>query len=129
MNFDIIIDILSISGPLGIFKIVFPFFVWVIGYIGFTDMLVSAMVLFCVAIMCMMSALLFYHVRNMFCGQITTERTHHIFKYNLGWKENVKAVFGKRWRYVWISPWIPSELPGDGLEFPVFGQVEHPKDI
>lgn len=123
------IDIFAKSGPLGIFKIVFPFLVWVLGYLEFGEMLLSGMVLFCIAVMGMMSALLFYHARNMFFGQITTERTHHNFKYNLGWKENLRFLLGKRWKIVWLSPWIPSELPGDGLEFPVFGDLKHTKHI
>lgn len=129
LNFEVVLEVLGTSGPLGIFKIVFPFLVWVLGYINATEMLLSGMVLFCMAVMCMMSALLFYHVRNMYFGQITTERTHKNFKYNLGWKENIKSVLGESWRYAWISPLIPSPLPGDGLVFPVFGQQEQRKDI
>ena len=130
LNFELVMEVFAINGPLGAFKIVFPFLVWVLGFeIGLSGMLLSGMILFCMAVMCMMSVLLFYHVRNMYYGQITTERSHNNFKYNLGWKENFRYVLGQRWKFAWISPWIPSQLPGDGLEFPVFGQVQHAKEI
>ena len=72
---------------------------------------------------------MFFHLQNVCHGQITYERTHKIFKYNIGWKENFKAVFGKNWKFAWISPGIPSKLPGDGLKFPIAGVYESPKDV
>ncbi|WAR31461.1 ZDH24-like protein [Mya arenaria] len=129
MNVNIVIRVFAETGPLAIVKIIFPFLVWVFGYIDFGEMLLSAMLLFCMAVTMMVSALLFYHARNMMCGQITTERTHHITKYDLGWPRNVQAVMGKNWSVAWLSPWIPSPLPGDGCDFPVVGEYENPKDI
>ncbi|XP_052219483.1 probable palmitoyltransferase ZDHHC24 [Dreissena polymorpha] len=129
LNFSIVLRVFAETGPLAIFKILLPFLVWVLRYISYGEMLLSAMLLFCMATLMMVSALLFYHVRNMFCGQITTERTHQVFKYDLGWERNVKAVFGKNWKFAWLCTWIPSSLPGDGCEFPVHSEYENPKDV
>lgn len=129
-NMDAAWEILTSTWfPLSLFKLIFPFFAWVVGLTTFSDMLLAAMVLFCMAVMCAVSALLFYHLRNLYYGQITHENSHKIFKYNLGWKQNVRAVMGERWHIAWLSPWIPSPLPGDGCEFSVAGEYESPKDL
>lgn len=130
MNFDIACEVVGTNWfPLSIFKLIFPFFVWVIGYITFSHMLLAAILLLCIAAMCTMSALLVYHVKNLFHGQITYESSHKIFLYDLGWRENFRRVMGENWKIGWICPWIPSPLPGDGLEFPQAGSYMNPKDM
>lgn len=115
--------------PLSLVKLIFPLFAWMLGFTTVTNMLLSAMLLLCVAAMCSMVALLGYHLKNLYHGQITHESSHKIFIYDLGWKENIRQVFGDRWRIAWLSPWIPSELPCDGLEFPLATDYENPKDL
>ncbi|XP_045178398.2 probable palmitoyltransferase ZDHHC24 [Mercenaria mercenaria] len=115
--------------PLSVVKLIFPLFAWILGYTTFSNMLLSAILLLCMAAMCAMSGLLFYHMKNLYYGQITHESSHKIFKYDLGWRENVRAVMGENWKIGWLSPWLPSALPGDGLEFPLAGVYESPKDI
>jgi len=129
MNLEIVFKVFSETGPLAIFKILFPFFLNVLGYLTFPEMLLSSMLLFCMAVAAMLSALLAYHTRNMLAGQITTERTHKVYTYDLGWRRNVQAVMGKNWRLALLSPWLPSPLPGDGCEFPIVSEHENPKDI
>ncbi|KAL4218637.1 protein-cysteine S-acyltransferase [Mactra antiquata] len=129
-NMDVAWDIMNTTWfPFSILRLIFPFFAWVMGLTTFTDMLQAAMVLFCMATMCGVSALLFYHLRNLYHGQITHESSHKIIKYDLGWKENVRLVMGERWHIAWLSPWIPSPLPGDGLEFTTRDKFENTKDI
>ena len=110
-------------------KTIFPFFMWTLGYLSFTEMVKCGVIVLCVGVALAIGALLGYHLRNMFYGQITSEHSHGIFKYNIGWKENIKSVFGERWKYAWLSPWLPSKILGDGLSFPVNGVYESPKDI
>lgn len=130
MNMDIAWTIVGTSWfPLSLLILIFPFFAWVIGYTTVTNMLLSAMMLLCFVVMCSMTALLCYHLKNLYRGQITHESSHKITKYNLGWRENVRTVMGQRWRVAWISPWILSTLPGNGLEFPLASVYESPKDI
>lgn len=130
MNFDIAYEVVGTQWfPLSLVKLVFPFFVWVLGYTTFTHMLLSAILLLCIAAMCAMSGLLFYHLKNLRHGQITHESSHKIFQYDLGWRENIRAVMGENWKIAWLSPWIPSPLPGDGLEFPQAGSYTSPKDL
>lgn len=130
MNWDIA---WSILGPdarwWSIFQLIVPYFAWLLGYISFGTTLYASVFLLCEAVSITMLILLGYHLRNLFFNQLTHERTYKIFKYNIGWRENFRSVFGNRWKVAWITPWIPSELPGDGLEFPVASQYEDPKDM
>ena len=110
-------------------KLIFPFFVWVLRFISFDEMLVSGSLLFCLGSFCGFAALLAYHVRNLIKGQLTHENSHGIHKYNLGLKGNLRAVLGDRWVVAWLFPWIPSKIPGDGLTFPLASEYEDPKAL
>lgn len=59
--------------------------------------------------------LLVYHWKIISHGAVVYERKAP--RYNLGWKRNLEMVFGKRWYLVWLSPFISSELPSDGIHW------------
>ncbi|XP_055836556.1 probable palmitoyltransferase ZDHHC24 [Episyrphus balteatus] len=64
------------------------------------------------------SLLLFvYHGSIIWQGGVCHERGK--YKYNLGWRENLKLVFGNNMARVWMSPLIKSDLPHNGLEWQV----------
>lgn len=58
--------------------------------------------------------LLRYHFRNVLRGCITHEA---IRQFDLGPMENIRLVFGKRWYLTWMSAFIHSELPFDGIDW------------
>lgn len=58
--------------------------------------------------------LLIYHLRNVWQGVLTHESLR---QFDLGPIENIRMVFGKRWHLAWISPFITSELPFDGIDW------------
>lgn len=58
--------------------------------------------------------LLYYHVRNMWRGSITHEAVR---QFDLGPWNNIQMVLGKRWRLTWISPFLQSQLPFDGIDW------------
>ncbi|CAH1098976.1 unnamed protein product [Psylliodes chrysocephalus] len=60
-------------------------------------------------------ALLIFHVNLMLRSVVTNER--NITKYNRGKLENIKLTLGERWYLVWLSPWIESKLPCDGINW------------
>lgn len=64
-------------------------------------------------------ALLCFHCNLFLKGQVTYEGKHNINKYDLGYIENIKQVFGIHWRDTWISPFVISPLPTDGQSFPI----------
>lgn len=63
--------------------------------------------------------LFFYHVNNIIQGKTVHETKHSTkeFMYDQGWKHNLIDVLGRRWHLTWISPFIHSPLPGNGIEW------------
>lgn len=127
MNFNYIWYTVGDFSFVALLKLIFPFFSWIIRQIDFITMVTTALLLLSIAVSVTITALMVYHLQNAYFGQITYERSHKIFKYNIGWKNNVKAVFGKSWKFGWICPLISSELPHNGQTFPIAGQYEEPK--
>nr|XP_021184076.2 probable palmitoyltransferase ZDHHC24 [Helicoverpa armigera] len=62
-----------------------------------------------------------YHFNNILKGRLVPETKNYTkdFIHNKGWKLNMIEVFGSRWYLTWISPFIISKLPGNGIEWPV----------
>ncbi|XP_058815230.1 probable palmitoyltransferase ZDHHC24 [Topomyia yanbarensis] len=65
--------------------------------------------------MFMTGVLLIYHGRLILSGTVVHERNFH--DYNLGWLENIRMVLGKRWYLTWLSPFLQSELPHNGIDW------------
>ncbi|KAJ8726416.1 hypothetical protein PYW07_001114 [Mythimna separata] len=65
--------------------------------------------------------LFIYHFNNLLRGRLVPETKSYIrdYIYDRGWKHNLIEVFGSRWYLTWISPFIPSKLPGNGVEWPI----------
>lgn len=61
--------------------------------------------------------LLFYHGRVVWRGAVVHERGSALF--SLGSKRNIEMVFGKRWYWTWVSPFLSSELPHNGIHWDV----------
>lgn len=58
--------------------------------------------------------LLFYHMMNVLKGTLTHEKT---LAFDLGMRRNIEVVFGERWYLTWISPFVESHLPHDGIHW------------
>lgn len=58
--------------------------------------------------------LLFYHLRNLLHGHLSHGKTK---LYDFGRIENIRIVFGERWYLTWLSPFVQSRLPHDGIEW------------
>ena len=54
---------------------------------------------------------------------------NNIKDFDYGWRGNMEYVFGKNWKFAWISPLITSPLPSDGIEHKRKGTMEEVKDI
>lgn len=63
--------------------------------------------------------LLYFHLNLILRGMVTYEKHHGLNLYDMGKKRNLQDVLGYRWYLTWISPFIASELPGDGVNWPV----------
>lgn len=58
--------------------------------------------------------LLFYHLRNVWRGCLTHESLR---QFDLGPINNFRMVFGQRWYLSWLSPFVQSDLPFDGIDW------------
>ncbi|KAL4708110.1 hypothetical protein ACJJTC_009889 [Scirpophaga incertulas] len=65
--------------------------------------------------------LFFYHMNNLLKGRVVPETKHYTkdFVYDKGWKLNLVEVFGAKWYLTWISPFVDSPLPGNGIDWDV----------
>lgn len=59
--------------------------------------------------------LICFHMPNILKGATTYER--RMAHYDFGWKKNLEMVLGRRWHLVWLSPFINSPLPHDGIHW------------
>lgn len=64
----------------------------------------------------MSTLLLVYHFDKMCKGLVCHEK-HDGRVYDFGLVQNVKTVFGEKWYITWISPFVKSELPYNGLDW------------
>lgn len=69
---------------------------------------------------CFTGFLFIYHFINLLKGRIVYEKNCNKkdVVYDRGWRSNMVEVFGSRWHLTWISPFISSPLPGNGVEWP-----------
>jgi len=66
-------------------------------------------------------------VAQLFCmyrGQTRMEYLLNVFAYNCGFYENVRQTLGSRWPLIFISPFISSPLPSDGISFKAFDSAD-----
>lgn len=98
--------------PLTMFKIIFPLAMLMFSTSIFQYFLLMYMLNMIGAVFT--GCLLVYHVRNMWRGILTHESLR---QFDLGPLENIRMIFGKRWYIAWISPYIQSDLPFDGIDW------------
>ena len=95
------------------FKLVFPFF----GF--FTELSWRNLYLFIyeinVVLFIYTVVLLCFHLPIVLKGATTYERNFSY--YDLGWKKNLEMILGERWHLVWLSPFLSSPLPHDGIHW------------
>ncbi|XP_032671131.1 probable palmitoyltransferase ZDHHC24 [Odontomachus brunneus] len=58
-----------------------------------------------------------YHFNLIFRGVVSNESNKNNYMYNMGWKDNIKDVFGERWYLTWLLPYVKSQLPHDGTSW------------
>lgn len=58
-----------------------------------------------------------YHVQNLSRGTLVHDRKDVAPLFDLGWRRNREMVFGRRWYLTWLSPFVHSDLPHDGIHW------------
>lgn len=68
-------------------------------------------------VLCLCGYLLTVELTCLARNQTTYENSHGIKTYGMGLRRNLRESLGAFWYLVWLSPWIRSPVPGDGLHF------------
>lgn len=108
---------------------VFPLVMFVVGVFDFYKTYVVLISFVCTLFSLMLSGLAIWHTKHVRHNMTAHERLQGNQSYDLGLTENLRQIFGQKWRVSWISPFISSPLPGGGLEFPTKESYESPKDL
>lgn len=129
MNIDFVYHIFGEFSLKTVFVLILPLLAWMFQVVETVTMSMAFMISLCVISFLLTSALFGYHMINIIKGQTVHEKTYKITTYNVGLLENLKAVFGEKWMFTWLCPWIPSPPLGDGLEFAERSKMERTKDL
>ena len=129
LNMDYTWEIIGEISLRSLFTMIVPLFAWMLGLTEAFTFGVAFISSTCLIGFFLLGALTAFHILNIYMGQTTWERSLKSREYDLGWKENVRHVFGVNWYVSWISPFIPSPLPGNGIEFMKRGAFENVKDL
>lgn len=100
---------------LSIVKIVFPFATL---FLEWTENQLYVTFIIIVTLGCLFTGvLLVYHLKLILNGLVTHERNEKLSIYDQGKLWNLKCVLGNNWKFVWLSPFVLSELPCDGVNW------------
>lgn len=121
-NIYFIKDKISLSDLNFIYAIVFPIALFILDFgsenieIHHIYFMISALgfvgIMFC-------SVWFYFHLKLILKGSVVHEMRKCINMYNLGKEKNLEMVFGNRWHLTWVTPFLNSPLPCDGVSFPV----------
>lgn len=88
-----------------------------VGQYGFYAMFISGLTSIGFMLMILFLWLLAIQVKQILKGQTKYEAKKCIHEYNVGIVKILQEIGGKNWFLIWLSPWFPSPLPGDGVSF------------
>jgi palmitoyltransferase len=91
----------------------------VFGFLSLYEFLVATLTFLALFVMAMLICMVVLQLLQLFNGQTQYERKCGIEIYDNGAEYNIRAVFGERWYIAWLSPWIRSPLPENGVVFKV----------
>lgn len=96
-----------------------PHMGWLLGYYDFYVFCITTLTTVGLVLLFLFSWLLYIQLAQLWWGQTQHEHKKHIKVYNMGLRNNVREVLGRRWFLALLLPWIPSQLPGAGIQFRV----------
>lgn len=116
-NIQFLVSFVHWNHGLILVKLIFPLASFVLGFDE--ESIYIFMVVVNVLITLFSGFLTFYHLDNILNGKTTPERKMLFVKskYSQGLVPNLVEVFGFRWYLTWISPFVQSPLPGNGVEW------------
>ncbi|KAM3919886.1 putative palmitoyltransferase ZDHHC24 [Leptodactylus fuscus] len=119
LNAEIFMDLLHQGFSIHSFLLlIMPWMMFLTGQVSASAFVFAFVADTCVVGFLFCFAFLLLHCFILYRGSTTKEWFGgHKRDYDQGWKENARNFLGERWYLVWISPWIQSRLPGDGINF------------
>ncbi|XP_072176295.1 probable palmitoyltransferase ZDHHC24 [Diadema setosum] len=129
LNMDYMYEVIHTLNWKAVMAFITPVIGWMMGLTETLSFLTCFQCSTCILSFVLSIVLIYYHGALIAYGQSTREWRKGIRGYNRGWKQNFLEVFGTRWYLVWLSPWISSPLPGDGIHFLKKINLENVKDM
>lgn len=112
--------VVSVKGHLTLYTFlsyIGPHFGWMFGYYDLYTFAITGMTSVGTVLLFLFSWLLYIQVTQIIRGGTQFECKKNIKIYNLGLRQNIREILGKRWYFVLLFPWIPSPLLGTGNQF------------
>ncbi|KAM9302249.1 putative palmitoyltransferase ZDHHC24 [Gastrophryne carolinensis] len=119
LNVDIFMELLHEGVSVHSFLLlIMPWMMLIIGQVKASTFIFAFVADTCVVGFAFCFAFLTLHCLLIYRGSTMKEWFGgHAREYDHGWRRNVRHFLGERWHLVWLSPWIESTLPGDGIHF------------
>nr|CAB3267902.1 probable palmitoyltransferase ZDHHC24 [Phallusia mammillata] len=118
LNMDFVFELYHTINSQSLLTMFMPMLAWMFGIAKGETFLMAMFTSLCVVSFLYATAILLFHMRNTLKGRTTPEVMKKLGQmYNLGIVNNLREAFGINWPIAWISPLIPSPLPGDGITF------------
>ncbi|CAK8673856.1 unnamed protein product [Clavelina lepadiformis] len=125
LNADFVWELYHNFSTQSLLTMFMPILAWIFGIAVGETFFMAVFTSFCVISFMYSTAVFIFHLKNTVKGRTTNEVMKKTgFMYNTGLVDNLKNAFGKNWKIAWLSPFIPSPLPGDGVSFKVKEMVQ-----
>ena len=116
-NLDFVVNVKGHLTLLTFLSYLGPHMGLLLGYHDFYTFFITTMTSVGTVLLFVFSWLLYIQINQLVYGQTKFESKRNIKRYNLGLRHSLIEVLGRRWYLVLLFPWIPSSLPGNGLQF------------
>ncbi|XP_025029462.1 probable palmitoyltransferase ZDHHC24 [Python bivittatus] len=124
LNANVVLTLLEESGLAHtILLLVLPWLMLLIGQVNIAAFVHAFVTDVCIVGFLFCTSFLLFHGLLALRGQTTKEWFEGNRQYDLGWRNNLRQVMGDRWILAFLTPFIASPLPGDGITF----QTRSPK--
>ncbi|XP_032090248.1 probable palmitoyltransferase ZDHHC24 [Thamnophis elegans] len=100
-----------------------PWLMLLMGQVSFVTFVYAFVTDICVVGFLFCISFLLFHSLLALRGQTTKEWFEGNRQYHLGWRNNLRQIMGNHWLLAFLTPFITSHLPGDGINF----QTSFPK--
>lgn len=118
LHFEFVFDVYHSLQWKSLVTMFLPWLAWLLGITESETFFMAIMTSVCLLGFMYCTVMLIWHIRNILKGRTNNEINKGTgSSYDLGYVENIQQVFGVNWKFAWLSPIIPSPLPGDGINF------------